>query len=145
MTLLLSTPDGFRLLGWRKLAVALLTTWLLPSLVAALALGLQWLMGSQSWGDGFLMFWALSVLVLFSPVLSWFALLVAIPLVMVMMNRGWFGWIPALMLGMIFGAALAFFVGNEAMVTFGAAQMAILRGLLARTCRKAFSAPEGLS
>ncbi len=145
MTILLSSPNGFRILGWRKFGLALLTTWLLPAVIAAVALALQWILGTQGWGDGFLMLWALSVLMLFSPALSWLALLVATPLVLVLMNRGWFGWVPAVVLGMGFGGALGFIVGNEAMITFGAAQMAILRGLLARACPEAFSAPQELS
>jgi hypothetical protein len=134
MTLLLSTPDGFRLLGWRSFGIAALITWLLPAVVAGAALAVQWLLGTQSWGDGFLMLWALSVLVLFSPALSWFALLVAVPLVWALMARGWFGWIPALLLGMGFGAVFAFVVGNDAMVTFGAALVALLRAAIGRLC-----------
>jgi hypothetical protein len=132
MTLLLSTPDGFPLLGWRKFGIALLITWLLPAVVAGAALALQWVLGTQSWGDGFLMLWALSVLVLFSPALSWFALLVAVPLVWALMARGWFGWIPALLIGMALGAAFAFVVGNDAMVTFGAVLLALLRAVIGR-------------
>ena len=132
MSLLLSPPHGFHVLGWRKYGIAVLLTWLLPALIAGAALGVQWLLGTQSWGDGFLMLWAMSVLVLFSPALSWFALVLATPLIYVLMQRGWFGWIPAIVLGMAFGLALSFFVGNFAMVSFGAAQMAILRGFIGR-------------
>lgn len=132
MSLLLSPPDGFHLLGWRKYGLSLLLTWLLPALIAGVALAVQWLLGTQNWGDGYLMLWTLSVLALFSPLLSWFALGLATPLIYVLMQRGWFGWIPVVLLGMALGAGLAFAVGNEAIITFGAAQMAILRGFIAR-------------
>jgi hypothetical protein len=142
MTLLLSTPDGFRLLGWRKFGIAALITWLLPAIVAGVALAVQWLLGTQSWGNGFLMLWALSVLVLFSPALSWFAIVVAVPLVWALMKRGWFGWIPALLIGMGFGVAFAFVVGNDAMVTFGAALIALLRAAIGRLCPPAVNNPS---
>lgn len=132
MPLLLSPPDGFTQLGWRKYALSVLLTWLLPAVVAGFALGVQWTLGTQSWGDGYLILWTLSVLALLSPLLSWFALGLATPLIHVLMQRGWFGWIPALLLGMALGAGLAFFIGNEAIISFGAAQMAILRGFIAR-------------
>lgn len=134
MTLLLSTPNGFSLLGWRKFGLAALITWLLPAVLAGIALVLQWLLGSRDWGDGFLMLWVMTVLLLYSPALSWFALVVSVPLVWALMQRGWFGWIPALLIGMALGAALAFIVGNDALVTFGAAQIALLRAVVGRLC-----------
>lgn len=138
MTLLLSTPDGFASLGSRAYLRACAMVWLAPALLGLLALGLQWLAASQSWGDGWLMLWAFSVLLVFSPALTWFGLVLVSPLVAVLMDRGWFGYIPATALGLAVGAATAFLIGNPLAITFGAAMLVALRAILAWMCPQAF-------
>ncbi|MGV8950368.1 MAG: hypothetical protein ACOH2M_04635 [Cypionkella sp.] len=138
MPLLFSAPDGFSMLGWLGYLKAALIAWLAPALLAAVALALQWGLGTQNWGNGWLMLWTFSVLMLFSPALSWAALVLAAPLVAVLMNRGWFGYIPALVIGMGLGAALGYVIGNEAIVTFAAALLALLRAAAARIRPAAF-------
>jgi len=138
MTLLLSAPDGFAILGLRRYLRGCVMVWLAPALFGLLALGLQWLAGSQSWGDGWLMQWAFSVLLVFSPALTWFGLVLVSPLVAVLMDRGWFGYVPATALGLAVGAATAFLMGNPLAITFGAVMLAALRAILARISPQAF-------
>ncbi len=140
MSLLGSAPDGFSTLGWRRFLMAAGVAWLAPALLGALMLAVQWLLGTQGYGDGWLMLWALSVLMLLSPALSWFGLVLAAPAVAVLMDRGWFGWVPALALGIAAGGVTGWLMGNPLAVTFGAAIMAVLRAAMARLCPEAFRA-----
>jgi hypothetical protein len=138
MSLLFSAPDGYASLRFRGLLLGLIIAWLLPSSVAAMALAVQWLLGTPAMGDGFLMLWAGSYLLLISPALSWLGLVLAAPLVAILMDRGWFGWIPALMLGILCGGVTAVLMGHVVAVSFGAALLVILRGVLGRICPQAF-------
>lgn len=139
MSLLFSTPEGYGLLRFRGLLIALLTTWLLPSVLALLALGAQKLLNSPSWGDGFLLLWATSYLLLMSPALSWLGLMLAAPLVAILMDRGWFGWIPALLLGLLCGGVTAYLMGHELAISFGAFLLLAMRAILGRLCPAAFA------
>jgi hypothetical protein len=139
MMLLASTPGGYAMLRFRGLAFGLLWAWLLPSVAAGAALILQNLFQTQTMGDGALMLWTLSYLVLISPALSWLSLVLAAPLVVALMERGWFGWIPAVALGIVVGGLLAYLTGVDLAVSFGAAQLLILRGALGRACPQAFA------
>ena len=139
MILLASTPDGYAMLRFKGLVRGLAWAWLLPSVVAGAALLLQNLLQTQTMGDGALMIWTLSYLVLISPALSWLSLVLAAPLVAALMDRGWFGWIPALALGMAVGGLLAYLTGVDLAISFGAAQLLILRGALGRACPQAFA------
>lgn len=130
MTLLLSAPNGYEALGFRRLFLALFLAWIVPSIVAAIALLAQFLANTPSMGNPGLTAWAMSVLLLMSPALSWLGLLLAAPFVAALMDRGWFGWIPALSLGLLCGALLTYMVENPLALTFGAAQIAILRAAL---------------
>ncbi len=141
MTLLRSAPDGFAVLGWRRFGLAALIAWLGPAAVGAVLLAVQWLAGSQTWGDGWLMLWALSVLLLLSPALSWFGLMLAAPFIAILMDRGWFGWIAALALGIAVGAVIGWLMGNALAISFSAALMALLRATMARLAPAAFDPP----
>ena len=138
MTLLFSTQNGYEALGFRRLLLALVIAWLLPTLIAAAALLIQYLANTTAMGDPGLMAWAMSVLLLMSPAISWLGLLLAAPFVAVLMDRGWFGWIPALCLGLICGAMIAYLMANTLALSFGAAQIAALRTILGKMCPMAF-------
>ncbi len=140
MILLTSARDGYKMLGFAGLLKALLVVWLLPSAVAAVALGVQWLFHTTAYGAGGMMAWAASMLLLMSPVLSWLGLVLAGPIVAALMDRGWFGWIPALILGLIVGGITAWLMEHEVALSFGAFLVVGLRALLGRLCPAAFSA-----
>lgn len=130
MSLIGSAPHGYERLGFRRLSVALLVVWLLPSVVAALALGAQKLLGMPQWGGRYLLLWASTFLMLLSPVLSWLGLILAAPIVAVLMDRGWFGWIPALLLGVAAGTVIALLMGHGMAISFGAMLLVMLRAMI---------------
>lgn len=142
MSLLGSVPGGYGLLRLRGLARGLLWAWLLPSLLAGMALLIQNILNTQSWGDGALMLWAGSYLVLISPALSWLGLILAAPIIAVLMNRGWFGWLPAPLLGLALGAGIGQIFSFPWAGAFGAVQLLLLRGLLGQICPRAFAAAD---
>ena len=141
MSLLFSTPNGYETLGFRRLLLALVIAWIAPSIIAAAALLMQYLANTPAMGPPGLMAWAMSVLVLMSPALSWLGLLLAAPFVAALMDRGWFGWIPALGLGLISGGLIAYMMNNTLALSFGAAQIAGLRALLGQMQPAAFAGP----
>ena len=138
MSLFFSTPNGYEALGFRRLLLALGIAWLFPTLIAAIALLIQYLAQTPAMGNPGLMVWAMSVLLLMSPTLSWLGLLLAAPFAAALMDRGWFGWIPALCLGLICGGLIAFMMENTLAVSFGAAQIVALRVILGRLRPAAF-------
>ena len=139
MNMILSTPDGFHGIGLKAYAKANLIIWIAPWFIGALLLGVQWSLGSQSWGDRWLMVWTLSLLVTLSPAVTWFVLILAAPLVAVLMDRGWFGWIPAVLTGMATGALIFALTGEAWVISVGAALTIALRWLLGRWHPAAFA------
>ncbi len=130
MSLLQSPLGEFRALGWRRFGVALAIAWLAPALLAAVALLLQRLLQTPMWGSGFAALWSLSLMLLLSPMTSWFALLPAAPIVAILMDRGWFGWMPAIVLGAGTGAGLGLLIGSPLLIGLGVAIFALLRAAL---------------
>ena len=138
MSLLYSRPDGYEALHFRGLLLGLVITWLLPSAVALAALAVQYLANTTALGELGLMVWAASILLLVSPLISWLVLVLAAPLVAMLMDRGWFGWIPATALGLLCGAVVAYLLSQPLALSFGAALMVSLRAILGRLCPAAF-------
>ena len=132
MALILSTPDGFARLGWRRALLAFALTWIAPALLGAVLQALMWGLGTQTWGESWLMLWAVAALLMLSPAFTWFGLLLAAPLVAVLMDRGWFGWLPALALGCGLGATLGWLSGTPLALPFGAGLAAVLHASLGR-------------
>ena len=139
MPLLYSRPDGFDILRFRGLLLGLVITWLLPSVVALVALGVQYLANTTAMGELGLMVWAASILLLASPLLSWLGLVLAAPFVAMLMDRGWFGWIPATALGLLCGGVVAYLMENALAISFGAALLVSLRAILGRLYPAAFA------
>ena len=145
MSLLTSTPLGYALVGWRGLLRASVLVWLAPAVIAALLLALQFLAGTRDIGGLWAMAWAYSVLLLFTPLLSWFLLILAAPFVQALLNRGWFGWLPALLIGMAAGGLVGFMVGSDLPVSLGALMLLALRLVLGRWHPAAFApGPDAL-
>ena len=138
MFLLYSRPEGYDFLRFRGLLTGLVIVWLLPAAVALVALAVQYLANTTAMGELGLMAWAASVLLLLSPMLSWLGLVLAAPFVAMLLDRGWFGWIPALALGMACGGVVAYLMGNALALSFGAALLVSLRAILARLYPAAF-------
>ena len=130
MSLLTSAPDGYALVGWRGLLGASLVVWLAPAAIAALLLALQFLTGTRDLGGIWAMAWAYSMLLVLTPLLSWFLMVIAAPFVAALLNRGWFGWLPALLLGMAMGGLVGMLVGSDLPLSLGALLVLALRGML---------------
>jgi hypothetical protein len=142
MSLLSSARNGYQMLGFAGLVKGLLIVWLLPSVVALVALALQWLFGTVALGSAGMMMWAATILLLMSPVLSWLGLVLAGSVVSALMDRGWFGWIPAIVLGLLVGSLIAWLMDHELAISFGAFLILALRAVLGRLCPAAFD-PDG--
>lgn len=138
MFLLYSRPDGYDLLRFRGLLAGLVLVWLLPSAVALMALAVQYLANTTASGELGLMVWATSILLLASPLLSWLGLVLAAPFVAMLMDRGWFGWIPATLLGLLCGGVVAYLMENTLALSFGAMLLVALRAVLGRLYPAAF-------
>ena len=138
MSLLYSRPDGYEALHFRGLLLGLVITWLLPSAVALAALAVQYLANTTALGELGLMVWAASILLLVSPLISWLGLVLAAPFVAMLMDRGWFGWIPATALGLLCGGAVAYLMDHALALSFGAALLVSLRAILGRLYPTAF-------
>ncbi len=132
MSLLRSAPDGFATLGWRRAVIAHAIACLGPAVLGAILQALLWTLGTQTWGDGWLMLWALAALLMLSPAFTWFGLGLAAPLTAILMDRGWYGWLPALGLGTTIGATLGWLIGTPLALPFGTACAFLLRATLAR-------------
>ena len=138
MALLHSAPDGFATLGRRRALIAHAITWLAPATLGAVMQTSLWAFGTQTWGEGWLMLWATAAVLMLSPAFTWFGLALAAPLTAVLMDRGWFGWLPALALGTGIGATLGWLAGTPLALPFGAGTALILRATLARIAPEAF-------
>ena len=131
-TLFRSTPDGFATLGWRRALLAHAIACAIPAAAGAVLQALLWTLGTQTWGDGWLLLWATAALLMLSPAFTWFGLALAAPLTALLMNRGWFGWLPAIALGTGIGAALGWLIGTPLALPFGTGLGLVLRATLTR-------------
>ena len=95
-------------------------------------------MYTQTRGEAWLLVWALAALLLLSPAFTWFGFLLADPLVAVVMDRGWFGWLPALALASAIGVSLVMILDTPLALPFGVTLAAILRATTARLAPQAF-------
>ena len=138
MALLHSAPDGFATLGWRRALIAHAIAWATPAAAGALLQSLLWTFGTQTWGDSWLFLWATAALLMLSPAFTWFGLALAAPLTAILMDRGWFGWLPALALGTTIGATLGWLIATPLALPFGTATALILRATLVRIAPEAF-------
>ncbi len=136
--ILTSARDGFAILGWRRAVIAHGIAWIAPAALGGLGQALLWAFGTQTWGDGWLGLWALSALLMLSPAFTWFGLVLAAPLTAILMDRGWFGWLPASALGAAVGATLGLVIDTPLALPFGTGLAILLRATLARIAPEAF-------
>ena len=143
MSLVTSTPDGYDHIGWRGLLRAALVVWLVPGALGALLVGLQWLAGSRDLGPGYRTLWTFSVLLMATPLLSWAALIGAAPFVKMLTQRGWFGWLPAFLLGMGIGGVLTLLTQTVLALSMATLWVLALRFVLGRWHPAAFAPAPG--
>lgn len=138
MALMYSRPEGYEVMRFRGLLTGLVIVLLLPSALALCALAVQHLANTPARGELGLVIWAASILLLASPLLSWVGLVLAAPFVAMLMDRGWFGWIPATVLGLLCGAVVAWLMGNALGLSFGAMLLVSFRAIAGRLFPAAF-------
>lgn len=110
MRFLRSAPAQGARVGAARFAVAFGAGWIAPS---ALGLGLLLVQKALVFAPDLRLTVALvALLLLYSPIFSWMALLLGAPAVVWLVRRGWFGWPVALGLGAALGAGLAAALGG---------------------------------
>lgn len=142
MSPLLSARAGFDRLGYGRFALAWALAWAAPAALGLLALGLFAALGAATWGAGWLLAHALAMMALWSPVFTLIGLTLTTPLAAILMNRGWFGAMPALLLGMGAGAASDWYLGEVLLTGLMATQLLGARAIAGRLAPGLLS-PEG--
>lgn len=128
-----SRADGFRHVGLRRLAVAAVMACVLPSILGGMLLVVLHMAalapdGSAVWPR----LQMLATLATLSPLLGWPALAIALPAAALLLSRGWFGWLPALLLGAVTGAAMGPLTDITVSLPLGLVNIALLRAALSR-------------
>lgn len=105
--------------------------WLAPLLVGLIGLGMFMAIG-KTWADAGLGVWFVANALFFSPLFSWIGWLIALPMVALALQRGWFGWGPAAGIGAAAGAMAGAVADTEIALPFGLIAVLILRAVLGR-------------
>lgn len=134
MGLLTSHPQ--HPLAWGKVVSAAALLWLAPVALGLagmlLSMAVNRLSDGQSGADALLWLGFLSYALLLSPAFSWIGWLLALPLVALALNRGWFGWGTAAAIGAVAGAIAGAAIDSEIALAFGIVALLALRALLGR-------------
>ena len=134
MSIWRSRVGGHRLVGWSDLAVAALAAWVVPMVPGLALMAMVPVMGliPASAGEPALLAGTLGVALVFSPLLSWVGLLIGVPLSVLCLARGWFGWGVALAVGAMSAgiAAGALDMAAGVTLTVGAGAAAVFRAVL---------------
>ncbi len=105
---------------------------LIPSLLGLVLLGVFKAFGQAIGGDGALALWGGSMMLLLSPLLTGAGMILAMPLTAILLREGWFGWLPALALGLAIGGVAGVVAELPVAAPFGGAVLIIMRALLGR-------------
>lgn len=129
-----SAPGGLALVGRVRLVLTATVLWLAPGAIGAGLLALA----DPGAGEGGYRLWQIASTLGISPLFSWAGWLVALPLAALALHRGWFGWLPAALIGAFSGWLVGLFAGAELAGAFGMVAVLALRGLLGFTVPAAF-------
>ncbi len=130
MPLLTSTPNSFAIAGWRGVITSALFGCLFPSVLGGMVIGVMRLLGTEDMGTQAISLWLLATVAVVSPLLSGPGFLVTLPVVAILMQRGWYGWLPALGLGLMMGSVAAWLIENQLPIPFAITGFALQRWVL---------------
>ena len=136
-----SAPGGLALVGLPRLLGTAVALWILPAVIGAVLLQIV----DTGSGDMSFRAWAFASALGLSPLFSWAGWLVGLPLVALALRAGWFGWLPAALIGAFAGWLVGQAAGVEAggPGIFGLVVMVALRALLGRAVPAAFDPGPG--
>lgn len=134
-----SAPGGLVIVGSLRLVGTAVVLWILPGVIGAILLAL---IDTGAGGTAFRA-WAFASALGLSPMFSWAGWLVALPLVALALHWGWFGWLPAALVGAFSGWLVGFVAGTELAGAFGMVAVLAMRGLLGFTVPAAFDPGPG--
>ncbi len=130
MALLTSRPQ--RPLPLSQLVLAMAALWLAPVGIGLLGLALTYGFGWLITSEAALGLWLSAYALLMSPLFSWIGWLIALPAVMLVLHRGWFGWASAALVGIAAGASAGALAETAIALPFGLVAILALRAVLGR-------------
>lgn len=116
---------------WARLGLSIAALWIAPVMVGAVGLLMFGVIG-KTWADFGLGVWFLANALFWSPMFSWIGWLIAALPVALALGRGWFGWLPAAVIGAIAGSLAGAAVETEIALPFGLVAVLVLRAVLGR-------------
>ncbi|MDO9526403.1 MAG: hypothetical protein Q7J57_12855 [Gemmobacter sp.] len=124
-----SRSGGHRLVGWSDLAIAALTAWVAPMVPGLALMALAPILPNEA----ALFASALGLALAFSPIASWVGLIIGVPLSVLCLAKGRFGWAVAPLVGLVSGAfaAQVVGVGDGIAGPLGAVAAVVFRAVLA--------------
>jgi hypothetical protein len=131
MSLLVSPPDGLSLLGWRRVALTALVFSLAPALVGGAALLVALLVETLGLANFALQTEGMATFALVTPLFTapiWSIIALA---TWSLLRQGWFGWLPAALMGALAFAVLMRTEIGSISLPFGAASALLYRMALA--------------
>ena len=137
MSALWSSQRAPRALGARDWAAAILVTWLVPLVLSLPVIGIHQVLfhivPDAAVPELRMFSYYLATALIISPAFSWIGLLFLVPVVVLLVARGWFGWLSALLAGALTGSLATAIMGGPGSVVgliFGAGAGIILRAAL---------------
>lgn len=119
---------------WRSLLIAAAATLALPSALGAVMMALVRLTHPGVIEGTAAALWQGGAVLLLSPMLAGAGMIMVLPLSSYLLRLGWFGWVPAGLLGLGIGAAVGALTGHAMAAPFGLLSLLILRAVLGRLC-----------
>lgn len=130
MSLIRSAPtDGT---PWRDLFSAAAVAVAVPFFIGVVLLALFLVARSVLTNGPDLVIWVIAMALILSPLQTVAGMILALPLAAVLIRAGWFGWVPASLLGLSIGGLIGTMIKFEPGAAFGLCVTLILRAVLGR-------------
>ena len=116
MSVLSSEPRAHRTLRLWDWGIAYMAAWLAPLALGLLMIVFHMLVSTALAGTGAPMFrmasYFLATALTISPAFTWIGLSLSVPIVLGLLMRGWFGWLPAILAGAASGTMATALMGG---------------------------------